>query len=74
MLPAEQKDTRVVERLVYHCLLKPLSHRVRVIIGLQNDIVAEEQRVDELLVVRGRLVNLGKLLWVFEEAGKALSD
>jgi len=30
--------------------------------------------MDELLVVRGRLVNLGKLGWVLEEARKTLSD
>jgi len=73
LLPPEQKDTRVVERLVYDCFLEPFSHSIWVIIGLQNYVIAEEQRMDELLVERGRLVNLGKFLWVLEEAGKALS-
>lgn len=74
LLPAQKKDPSVVKRLVDHCLVQPFGNRVRVVVSLQDDIVAEEQRMDLLLVDGHRLVDLSKLGRGLKEAQEALVD
>ena len=68
---AKEENPSSIKGLIYHCFVKPLLHRVRIVICLKDNEVAEQKRVDRLLVPIG-LVNLRELLWTLQETRETL--
>ena len=70
---AKQKNAGIVKCLIDDRFVKSLLNRVGIIVGFKDDVVAEQKRVNLLLVNRrGRLVNLGEFRRILEEAREAL--